>query len=339
MNRGKQHMDEERLIRFIIGKTDDNETLMIKRWIGHSDENKKRFESLRKIWALTKNPTKVKAADVNVELAWKGLKSRMDQYAEIEKKHPTKQKSLTYFVVRIAAVLILGLMVFSIFRYQSQQLDQVQLASSDSTITNNPLPDGTLISLNQNTVLEYPDEFSENERRVKLSGEAFFEVKKDTAKPFIIEAQNAIITVLGTSFNVKALDEEIAVEVLVEEGVVRLSNPDLTESTELRVGEKGIYIKASNEVKKETDIDAESLYWLNKTLLFRNTNLSMVFETLERLYGNKIRVDNPLILNCQLTAKFSNESIDHIIDHISTIFELESTKDGKNILIKGDGCK
>jgi transmembrane sensor len=339
MNRGKQHMDEERLIRFIIGKTDDNETLMIKRWIGHSDENKKRFESLRKIWALTKNPTKVKAADVNVELAWKGLKSRMDQYAEIEKKHPTKQKSLTYFVVRIAAVLILGLMVFSIFRYQSQQLDQVQLASSDSTITNNPLPDGTLISLNQNTVLEYPDEFSENERRVKLSGEAFFEVKKDTAKPFIIEAQNAIITVLGTSFNVKALDEEIAVEVLVEEGVVRLSNPDLTESTELRVGEKGIYIKASNEVKKETDIDAESLYWLNKTLLFRNTNLSMVFETLERLYGNKIQVDNPLILNCQLTAKFSNESIDHIIDHISTIFELESIKDGKNILIKGDGCK
>jgi transmembrane sensor len=339
MNRGKQHMDEERLIRFIIGKTDDNETLMIKRWIGHSDENKKRFESLRKIWALTKNPTKVKAADVNVDLAWKGLKTRMDQYAEIEKKHQTKQRSITYFAVRIAAVLILGLMVFSIFRYQSQQLVQVQLASSDSTITNNPLPDGTLISLNQNTVLEYPDEFSENERRVKLSGEAFFEVKKDTAKPFIIEAQNAIITVLGTSFNVKALDEEIAVEVLVEEGVVRLSNPDLTESTELRVGEKGIYIKASNEVKKETDIDAESLYWLNKTLLFRNTNLSMVFETLERLYGNKIKVENPLILNCQLTAKFSNESIDHIIDHISTIFELESTKDGKNILIKGDGCK
>ena len=121
MNRGKQHMDEERLIRFIIGKTDDNETLMIKRWIGHSDENKKRFESLRKIWALTKNPTKVKAADVNVELAWKGLKSRMDQYAEIEKKHQTKQRSLTYYVVRIAAVLIIGLMVYSIFRYQSHQ--------------------------------------------------------------------------------------------------------------------------------------------------------------------------------------------------------------------------
>ncbi|MCK5103396.1 MAG: DUF4974 domain-containing protein, partial [Cyclobacteriaceae bacterium] len=97
--------------------------------------------------------------------------------------------------------------------------------------------------------------------------------------------------------------------------------------------------KETNEVKKETDIDSESLYWLNKTLLFRDTNLSIVFETLERLYTIKIQVENQRILNCQLTAKFSNESIDHIIDHISTIFDLEIVKDDKNILINGDGCQ
>ncbi|MCK5278426.1 MAG: DUF4974 domain-containing protein, partial [Cyclobacteriaceae bacterium] len=125
----------------------------------------------------------------------------------------------------------------------------------------------------------------------------------------------------------------------VEEGLVQLSNPDLSQSTQLRVGEKGIYIKETNEVKKETDIDSESLYWLNKTLLFRDTNLSIVFETLERLYTIKIQVENQRILNCQLTAKFSNESIDHIIDHISTIFDLEIVKDDKNILINGDGCQ
>ena len=102
---------------------------------------------------------------------------------------------------------------------------------------------------------------------------------------------------------------------------MQLSNPDLSQSTQLRVGEKGIYLKETNEVKQETDIDSESLYWLNKTLLFRDTNLSVVFETLERLYTVKIQIENQSILNCQLTAKFSNESIDHIIDHISTIFE------------------
>lgn len=332
-------MDEERLIRFIIGETDDNETVMIQRWIDLSDENKAQVENLRKIWTLTKDPTKVKPADVNVDLAWKGLKNKMDQYSGIEKRHIPKQRSLMFYVVRVAAVFIIGLLVFTVFRYQYQQMDQVLLASSDSTITNSPLPDGTIISLNHLTTIEYPEEFSQNERRVKLVGEAFFKVKKDTAKPFIIEAQNAIITVLGTSFNVKALEEDVAVEVLVEEGLVQLSNPDQTQSTKLHVGEKGIFIKETNEVKKETDIDAESLYWLNKTLLFRNTNLSAVFETLERLYSVEIQVENQLILNCQLTAKFSNESIDHIIDHISTIFELEIVKDDGNILIKGNGCQ
>jgi transmembrane sensor len=339
MNRGKQHMDEELLIRYIVGESDDNESVMVRRWIDMSEENKAQFEKLITIWTATEDPGKVEPADVNVDLAWKKLKSRMDQYSEIEKKYEGKQRSLFFYFARVAAVFVIGVLIFSIYRYQSQQIGHVQLVSADSTITDNPLPDGTMISLNQNSSLEYLNEFSETERRVKMSGEAFFKVKPDATKPFIIEAQDAIITVLGTSFNVKALDEDIAVEVLVEEGLVELANPDKSQSTQLRIGEKGIFIKKTNEVKKETDIDVESLYWLNKTLLFRDTRLSIVFETLEKLYEVTINVENKELFNCKLTAKFSNETIDNIIDHISTIFELEIEKDANNILIKGNGCQ
>ena len=339
MNHEEHHIDEELLIRFIVGETNDNESVLVQDWIDFSDENKAQFEKIQKIWSATEDPLKVEPAKVNVDLAWRNLKDRMDQYSEIEATHLGKQRSLSFYIVRVAAVLFISVLVLSIYRYQSQQLNQVLLVSSDSTFTNNPLPDGTLISLNQQTTIEYPVKFSKNERRVKMSGEAFFIVKPDSVKPFIIEAQKAIITVLGTSFNVKALDDDNAVEVLVEEGLVQLSNPDLSQSTKLRVGEKGIYLKETNEVKKERDIDSESLFWLNKTLLFRDTNLSVVFETLERLYDVTIKVENQGILDCQLTAKFSNESIDHIIDHISTIFDLEIVKDDKNILINGDGCQ
>ena len=339
MNRGKQHIDEDLLIRFIIGETNDSESVMVQNWIDLSVENKNAFEKIQRIWSVAEAPQKIEPANVNVDDAWKNLKSRIDQYEEIEAKHIPKHRSISFYITRVAAVLIVGVVLFSIYTYQSQGLNQVQLASSNSTITDAPLPDGTLISLNQETIIEYPESFSQNERRVKLIGEAFFKVEPDTTKPFIIEAQDAIITVLGTSFNVKALDNDVAVEVLVEEGLVQLSNPDLSKSEQLRVGEKGIFIKETNEVKKETDIDVESLYWLNKTLLFRDTELAVVFETLERLYNVNLQVENNLILNCKLTAKFSNESIDHIIDHISTIFELESEKNGEKILIKGDGCQ
>jgi len=339
MNRGKQHMDEELLIRFIIGESNEHESDLVQEWIDLSDENKIQFERLQKVWSVTENPLKVTPAEVNIEAAWKSLKNRMDNYAEIEARHQPKQRSLSFYILRVAAVFIVGILIFSIYRYQSNQLNQVQLTSTDSTVPNNPLPDGTIISLNQNTLIEYQKDFSKDERRVKLSGEAFFKVEPDTTRPFVIEAQEAIITVLGTSFNVKALDDDVAVEVLVEEGLVELANADKTQVAQLRIGEKGIYLKESDEVKKETDIDVESLYWLNKTLLFRDTKLAVVFETLERLYNVKIEVEDELILNCQLTAKFSNETIDNIIDYISIIFELNSEKNANNILIKGDGCQ
>jgi len=339
MNRGKQHMDEELLIRFIVGETDDNESVMIREWIDLSDVNKAHIEKLRSVWSVTEDPGKVEPAKVNVDLAWKSLKSRMDQHADIEHKYQGKQRSLSFYFVRVAAVFIIGILIFSIYKYQSQQIGLVMLVSADSTITDNLLPDGTMISLNQNTSIEYQKDFSDTERRVKMSGEAFFKVNPDPTKPFIIEAKDAIITVLGTSFNVKAFDDDIAVEVFVEEGLVELANPDKSQSINLRSGEKGIFLRNTNEIKKETDIDAESLFWLNKTLLFRDTKLSMVFETLERLYQVNIDVEHQAVFNCQLTAKFSNESIDNILDHISTIFELETEKDANNILIKGNGCQ
>lgn len=331
-------MDEELLIRFIVGETNDNESVKVQLWIDQSDENRAKFNLLEKTWSLAKTPFKAEPAKVNVDAAWKNLKNRMDKYSEIEAKHIIKERSISFYLVRVAAVLVIGLLIAYMFNYQYNQLEQVQLASTDSTINNNPLPDGTIISLNQQTTLEYPEEFSKDERRVKLNGEAFFKVVPDTTKPFVIEAQDAIITVLGTSFNVKAMENDIAVEVLVEEGLVQLSTPDLSQSTKLHVGEKGIYLKESNEVKKEIDVDVESLYWLNKTLLFRDTRLSVVFQTLERLYNVNIDVNNKTIMNCKLTAKFSNESIDHIIEHISTIFDFETGREQENILIKGNGC-
>ncbi len=339
MNRGKQHMEEELLVRFIIGETSERESAMVLEWIDRADENRSQFEKLKKVWSITADLSSPIPAEVDIDQAWIKVKSRIDQYSDIQKKHTASGRSLTFYLTRVAAVFILGIIIFAIYRYQSGQVEQVQLVSADSTITDSPLPDGSLISLNQGTTIEYPEKFSSNERRVKLNGEAFFEVEPDTVRPFIIEAHEAIITVLGTSFNVKALGNEDAVEVLVEEGLVQLSNPDLTQSEKLSVGEKGIYIKETNEVKKETDIDVESLYWLNKTLLFRDTDLSIVFETLERLYNVDIQTENSQILDCQLTAKFSNETIDHIIEHISIIFEFEIEKDANTFLIKGDGCQ
>lgn len=339
MNKGRHHIDEEVVIRYITGNTSKQESIDVQDWINASASNRQVYEKLRKLWSGADAAEKVAPAEVDVDRAWNTLKGRIRDYQAIQQKHAGKSRSIGFYLTRVAAVLVIGLIVYTVFRYQSDQIQQVQLASTGTTITDSPLPDGTIISLNQHTKIEYPQEFEGDERRVKMEGEAYFQVQADTAKPFIIEANEAVIQVLGTSFNVKAHAEDRAVEVLVEEGLVQLSNRDYSQLTRLSVGEKGIYLKETDQVKKETDFDAEALYWLNKTLLFRDTDLSNVFKTLERLYEVEIVTDNDAILKCRLTAKFSNETIDHIIEHISTIFELEIEKEANKIVIRGNGCQ
>ena len=339
MNLGKQHIDEELVIRYVVGETDGEESAQVEAWIDQSKVNRQSYEQLLKLWSTADPPGKVTPASVDVDTAWKKLRSRIYQYEEIQHKYKVKRRSLSFYVVRAAAIIILGMIVYTTFNYLFQRPDIIQISSNDTTISNNLLPDGTVISLNQQTAIEYQENFTEDERKVKLNGEAYFDVQPDAARPFIVEANEAIITVLGTSFNVKALPSEAAVEVLVAEGSVELANPDRTQATILQIGEKGLFLKETNEVKKETEFDAEALFWLNKTLLFRDTKLSMVFNTLQRLYDVKISVDNDATLNCKLTAKFSNETIENIIDHISTIFNLQITKDGNNFLVRGNGCE
>lgn len=338
MSDSSKHIEEELLVRFITGETNASESEKVSVWIGLSEENERRFNQIRKVWEATEEPAKGPAAAVDVDLAWNSLKSRIAEAQEIEARHQGKSRSLYYYISRIAAVFFIGILLYFVYQYQIAEVKTIELSAADTTSTGNRLPDGTLIALNANTTIEYPEKFDEDRRKVKLQGEAYFDVAPDSSKPFVIEAREATITVLGTAFNVKAHEQDMAVEVLVEEGIVRLANPDNTEHVDLHVGEKGLYIRENQEVKKETDLDPESLYWLNKTLLFRDTKLSTVFETLERLYEVNIRAENDTILNCTLTAKFRNEDVDHIISHIATIYDLQVDRDDDNFLISGNGC-
>ena len=87
MNSGKQHMDEELLIRFIIGEANDHERIMAQKWINQSDDNKIHFEKLLKTWSAAEDLRKAEPADVNTDAAWKKLKDRIDQFHEIETNH------------------------------------------------------------------------------------------------------------------------------------------------------------------------------------------------------------------------------------------------------------
>ncbi|MFC2096677.1 FecR family protein, partial [Bacteroidota bacterium] len=195
--------------------------------------------------------------------------------------------------------------------------------------------------LNTNSKITYPEQFAKNERRVKLEGEAFFNVEHIKEQPFTIEAGNAFVQVLGTSFNVKAY-ENSELEVIVTEGLVKLYTVDYesmdTSEILLKAGQKGkISWKEKSPIYVAENIP-EELFWMDYTLIFNDTDLKKVFSLIENYYNIEIKVSDKRIYDCRLSTTFSNNSIKDIIEVIVATFEFEYTKENNTYTIKGDGC-
>lgn len=359
MSKESQHISEEHLMAYLVKEADAQLVREIEHWLSLSEENRDRLNELETTW-VESGKLKIKPVVVDVDAAWNKLSDKMDA-AENQVDHeeakggakpirqlkPERSRSsrITLTFIRIAAVVVLGVGLWSIRNVLLEP--ELQMFATAENVENVGLSDGSIVSMNENTTMIVPEQFTGKTREIELEGEAFFDIEPDKNKPFIIKAEDAYIKVLGTSFNVKAFDASPEVEVYVEEGVVLLyavdENTNDTASVILNVGETGLYDKETREVKKVGETDIEVLYWLNKTLIFEETELWRVFEILEITYEVSITLQDSTVNNCKLNATFKNERIDYILEVIAITFGLEVEKDEiqakKTYFIKGEGCE
>ncbi len=340
MNKNSEHIDEKLLLRFLLGETSKEETLQVKEWLHLSEKNQKLLDNYEAIWAeagrLTPNPV-----PVDTPSAWDKMSQRIDQFEEKStiKTIPLKSK-LIWISSGIAATIIIVFGIFQLLKQPEISQNNIKLSSAQEFIRY-ALPDGSQVALNSNSEITYPNQFTNNERRIKLEGEAFFNVKSRAGQPFIIETKNAFVQVLGTSFNVKAYADS-DLEVIVTEGIVKLyiinSKSLDTSAIILEAGQKGrIPLEERKPVYVAEQIPDE-LYWLDYTLIFNDTDLKKVFELLENYHNVEIQVNDTSIYYCRLSTIFTNNSIDEILEVIAATFEFEYTKDNNIITIKGNGC-
>ncbi|TSA29009.1 MAG: DUF4974 domain-containing protein [Bacteroidetes bacterium] len=217
----------------------------------------------------------------------------------------------------------------------------MQVVASTEEVVRDTLPDGTAVTLNQNSSLTFPENFEPDKRKVTLLGEAFFEVVPNPASPFVVQTGRAGIQVLGTSFDVKAYPGK-GVEVFVLTGEVSFYSVDPrtgnSPSLILTKGMKGILNPGSNLPEVDTRHIPDDLFWLNQTLQFRQTPLSEVILLLESRYHVTILLSGEEIGSCRLTATFSGEPIDLILQVIADTFTLDLESDNGTYLLTGNGC-
>lgn len=269
-----------------------------------------------------------------------------DAWNKVEKRIQPKTTAKWRLVdlnpyLRIAAAItvffFLAFSGYKLFRID-KPAELAQITTTESVLRSVELPDGSLVSLNSNSKIIYPKQFDGQVREISLEGEAFFEVKPDKTKPFIVHAGKADVTVMGTSFNVNSNPQFNQIEVVVETGLVKLSTTESTPTAVaelfLEPGEKGTMDITGNSIKKTTNSDANYLSWKTLDFYFEATPLSEVVKDLEEAYKVKIVLANPELAKLKLTSQCNNYSLGFIIEIIKETFDLEAEQNNGEYILK-----
>jgi len=328
-NSNNHIVNEELLTRYLLGEATPDECALVEHWLEAAPENK---SSLRRIKTML---DMVNLSKMNVDDEWQSFKPKLkNKPLEVSLDVPQKKISVRYYAIAASLFVLIGLSVYFAFFFNTVPKEVV--AESGEIVKEIKLADGTNISLNRNSVLQYPESFTGDKRLVKLNGEAFFEVAHDSAKPFVVETEQFTVTVLGTSFYVSAFEGKTQ-QVVVESGTVKCQNLSTGESIVLNAGEKYILGQPVNEPVPASQKDMNAYAWKTARLVFVDENMTAIAESIGQTYGCQIILKGP-IKNCILTVNFEDLTLDGVLNVLQTILNIEIRKDSKNIEIKGDGC-
>lgn len=185
------------------------------------------------------------------------------------------------------------------------------------------LSDGTTAHLNAGSSIKYPIQFIKGlNREVSITGEAYLDVAKDAKHPFIVNANDLNIRVLGTQFNVSAYPEDEAAEVVLVEGSVSLYTEsegyNTNKNTLLEPGFKGSLHKNKNDIHTYKVITSIYTSWINGKLVFRNMTFKNILKKLERHYDVIIINNNTELMNEVFNANFGDETIEKVLEELKT---------------------
>lgn len=239
--------------------------------------------------------------------------------------------------VWLALLISVGAAVYFFARSGSsseKNADQVVIAlHTEKTATGERrrivLEDGSVVWLNAQSKLTYPVSFQKNIREVSLEGEGYFEVIRDTGRPFIVRSGEISTKVVGTSFNIKAYREDPTVSVAVLTGKVQVNSRE--SAIQITPDQQVLYTHKNGNILKQEGIDAKAqITWKDGKIQFRNAHLAEVLKTLQRNYTVDITYNN-LLASCPVHADFDAEtSVGKVLEMLSVSLGGKVTKRGES---------
>jgi transmembrane sensor len=303
---------------------------------------KDEYAIMRDIWNLSGITADEKKELVDQE--WQRLKSRTGIREQYPRLASSEASSVFKKMLRIAAILIIGVglgvsMLYIIDRSRPAAFTDQSIQVPFGSKVNLVLPDGTKVTLNAGSLLVYGSGFGKRTRDVRLVGEGYFDVAKNTKTPFRVKTAEVTVTAHGTVFNVKSYPEERVVETTLVEGSISVQlNSSPSNKIKLKPNEQVLLYKSESENNEQEKVLVTKgidplLYtsWTSDRLVIRSEPMERLAVSLERRYNVKIDFSDESIKNIRFTGTIENETIEQVFTAIKISSDIDFRVDGRNI--------
>ena len=295
---------EKLLPLYIEGKTNQEQSVLVETWLSEHEGHREIYETEKALYRDMDSLCTM--ADMDVEKALGELHGKMRK---------AKILKLMRRLERIAAIMVIPLLMVVIgqmlMNHHADSPKMLTIRTYPGMTTTATLPDGTQVTLNSNSELTYPSDFSGDERRLALQGEAFFSVTKDSRHPFIVSTSKTT-----------AVKVENMTATLQEGSIAMIYKDKFQHECERKIepGEKIIYSNSKKAVEVEKAEVDRAMAWISGKLIFRNTGIREVLATLSKRYDVDFEVKNRKVYSNAFTGTLERQRLERVLE----ILELSS---------------
>ena len=319
-------MDYIKIKNYLEGKSGKSEEKEIKNWLQEPSNEFEIRQVLGNIW--TNSEIELTGIEPDFEQMLNKVRYRLEAQA-YERTPNSKIHQFYKSYSKVAAILLLPLLLVSIYMYinrvdltfTNDHVAMHEVYTKPGTLRSLELADGTKVWLNDNTTLRYPEEFSGGKREVFVDGEAYFEVKSNSRRPFIVRNPMMNTVVTGTRFNLNAYSEDQYFEATLLEGKIQLESGE--QKVDMLEGQQIQYDVAKTEMISREVNTANSSAWIDGKLVIHNEKLKIALKKISRWYNVEFVVEDKSLTDDELTCTMEDEKLIQALDFVATALSVQ----------------
>jgi ferric-dicitrate binding protein FerR (iron transport regulator) len=304
------------IIKFFAGEISDNEVILLKSWLEMDPENRRIFNEENELWQLASVHTKLE--NYNTDTGWIKIATALG-LAKNNFKSVILFRKNNFRILIAAATMAFLVTLGGLGLWIAGKTSLQQMATASTIVATNEgekahiiLSDSTEIILNSGSSLQYNGQYNIKDRKVRFTGEAFFDVSTNPEKPFVVQLDQMSVSATGTRFNIFSFGNEDRVETTLEEGAITVSIKG-KEPVKVKSGQQVVYfVKSKNVVLRDVATDTYTS-WKENKLRFNDTPFEEVLRRIGRKYNVVFEITNRDLLNLKFTATFIDEPIEEVM--------------------------